>query len=122
MHYLDVDSNVVIEAHNAVRQKWASGKGNLRVKACRMATVQWDNELSILASYNLQQCKMEHDKCHNTYKYRNSGQNLFYKSMMGGNPPTVDEILKEAIEEWASEGRFIDEEMLAAYPDNYNGP
>ncbi|XP_034490891.1 antigen 5 like allergen Cul n 1 isoform X2 [Drosophila innubila] len=122
VRYLDVDPDVVVKAHNDVRQKWASGKGKVRVEACRMATVSWDDELAKLAEYNLQQCQMEHDECHNTYKFKSSGQNLFYKSLKGGNAPEVRDILEEAIADWESEGRFVDAKILAAYPENYNGP
>ncbi|EDW07790.2 uncharacterized protein Dmoj_GI14664 [Drosophila mojavensis] len=55
----------------------ASGRSHVKVKASRMATVRWDAELTRLTELNVKQCYMEHDACHNTEKFRYSGQNLF---------------------------------------------
>ncbi|KAH8276107.1 hypothetical protein KR044_002175, partial [Drosophila immigrans] len=122
---LEIDQDaqdVLVAAHNAVRQQWASGKGKVRVKACRMATVHWDDELARLAEYNVKQCKMEHDECHNTKVYPNSGQNLFFTGYKGGSPPDLNGILELAVKDWAGEGQYVNKAILREYPDNYEGP
>ncbi|XP_034118547.1 antigen 5 like allergen Cul n 1 [Drosophila sulfurigaster albostrigata] len=122
---LEIDEeaqDILVAAHNAVREEWASGQGKVPEKACRMATVHWDDELASLAELNVKQCKMEHDECHSTKEYPNSGQNLFYTGYKGGNPPDLNGILEMAVKDWAEEGDFVDEEILAEYPDNYEGP
>ncbi|XP_002010473.4 antigen 5 like allergen Cul n 1 [Drosophila mojavensis] len=112
----------VVAAHNEVREQWASGRGHVKVKACRMATVRWDAELARLAELNVKQCYMEHDACHNTEKFRYSGQNLFIEGYWGMAAPDISTILRYAVEEWAKEGKDVKAAHLAKYPNNYNGP
>lgn len=121
---LDVNEdieNLLVTAHLKVRQQWASGQGNIDVKACRMATLSWDSELASLAELNVKQCKMEHDECHNTDKYRSSGQNLYISGFKGGSP-SFAQIAQDAVDSWASEGSHVTAEYLASYPENYAGP
>ncbi|XP_002134425.2 antigen 5 like allergen Cul n 1 [Drosophila pseudoobscura] len=106
----------VVHAHNTLRQKWASGGGDtVSRSACRMATISWDQELARLAELNTRQCLLEHDKCHNTLKYRNSGQNLYMAGFAGIIPSSVERILKRAMDDWAAEGSDITREQLQAF-------
>ncbi|XP_022222832.2 antigen 5 like allergen Cul n 1 [Drosophila obscura] len=115
---LDIDEaaqNQLLHAHNTLRQKWASSGGTVPRSACRMATISWDPELARLAELNARQCLLEHDKCHNTQKYRKSGQNLYMAGFAGIIPSAVDRILKRAIDDWAAEGNDITAEQLQAF-------
>lgn len=122
---LDIDQDVedlFVKAHLEVRQKWASGKGDIDVKACRMPTLSWNSELASLAELNVKQCKMKHDQCHNTAQFKASGQNLYTSGFKGGSPPTLSQIAQDAVDSWASEGKHVTAEYLASYPENYTGP
>ncbi|EDW63016.1 venom allergen-1 [Drosophila virilis] len=112
----------VVVAHNDLRQQWASGQGRVRVSACQMATISWDPELARLAELNVKQCQMEHDDCHNTKIYKNSGQNLYIVGTTGSGESDAADILRNAVADWATEAEHINADQLAEYPDNYNGP
>lgn len=116
------EQQAIVAAHNEVRQQWAQGNGHVKVKACRMATVEWDAELAKLAELNVKQCVMEHDDCHSTDRFINSGQNLFITGFSGMGAPDMSTLLRSAVEEWALEGKDVKAGYLAKYPDNYNGP
>ncbi|XP_034490890.1 antigen 5 like allergen Cul n 1 isoform X1 [Drosophila innubila] len=117
---LKINQSVILAAHNAVRQKWASGKGKVRIEACRMATVSWDDELAKLAEYNVMQCAMKHD-CSGTYKFKMAGQNLAKMGFLG-SPSKINDFLESSIANWESEERNVNADILAACPENYNEP
>ncbi|KAH8395610.1 hypothetical protein KR222_003311, partial [Zaprionus bogoriensis] len=122
---LDIDQparDTLLTAHLEVRQKWASGEGDVDSKACRMASISWNSELAKLAELNVKQCVMEHDACHNTAEFKYSGQNLYTTGYKGGTPPNLLDILKQAVTDWAKEGRYATADYLASYPANYVGP
>ncbi|EDV92043.1 antigen 5 like allergen Cul n 1 [Drosophila grimshawi] len=120
---LDRDAQIVLrDAHNDVRQEWASGNGLLPVKACRMATMRWIPELAEVAEFNVRQCILKHDECRNTEEFKNSGQNLYMSGYSGMDPPDLHDVLREVVQEWANEGQYVTEEQLAEYPENYDGP
>ncbi|KAM7350295.1 venom allergen-1-like [Cochliomyia hominivorax] len=111
---------VVVDAHNEKRNYLAGG-GDTRFKpACRMPTMEWDDELAYLASLNVRQCKMAHDKCHNTDAFKYSGQNLAYVSFYN----TADNVekLKQMVDIWFSEINNAKQSYMDAYPNGYNGP
>ncbi|XP_017116314.1 antigen 5 like allergen Cul n 1 [Drosophila elegans] len=116
------DINTVIKAHNLVRQKWASGKAKFPNKACRMASVEWDEDLAKLAVLNAKGCIMKHDECHNTAKFRLSGQNLFNAGFWQSNGKdmsmTTKDLFEIAVQMWAGEERDVTADNLKAYPEN----
>ncbi|XP_017051892.1 antigen 5 like allergen Cul n 1 [Drosophila ficusphila] len=114
------DINNVVKAHNLVRQKWANGsKSNLRGSACKMGTMVWDEELAKLAELNAKSCVMQHDKCHNTQKYRLSGQNLYASQFgqTGGWGTPIKSFLVTAVQMWAKEEKDVTAEDLESYPN-----
>lgn len=112
--------SMITKAHNQKRNLIASGKVNKHPGACRMATMQWDNELATVASYNVRQCKMEHDKCRNTLKFKYSGQNLYWGSFTG----TLNKakMAQKAINSWYAEVKDSKMAYILSYPSNYKGP
>ncbi|XP_017066770.1 antigen 5 like allergen Cul n 1 isoform X2 [Drosophila eugracilis] len=108
--------NLLIKAHNIVRQKWASGKAKIRRLACKMATIEWNKDLENLALLNAKTCLMEHDYCHNTEKFRQSGQNLFAAGFWKSMPITTRELLEIAVQMWAGEERDIKASDLQKLP------
>ncbi|XP_073835066.1 antigen 5 like allergen Cul n 1-like [Musca autumnalis] len=111
---------VILNVHNNKRNYVAGGKVKKFKPACRMATMKWDAELAKIASYNVRQCKMNHDKCRNTAKYKYSGQNLAWRSFNG--TPNKQELIKASINAWYSEVKDTKWEHIKSYPSNYNGP
>lgn len=103
----------LVKDHNLFRQKWASGKGTAPRKACKMATMGWDEDLAHLAELNVRSCAMEHDLCRNTEQYPQSGQNLFWLRTIryvGQQSPL--ELFKQAFGEWTKEESLITAEDL----------
>ncbi|CAH1119716.1 unnamed protein product [Phaedon cochleariae] len=74
-----------LEEHNKWRNYLALGKetrgGN--GEAADMRALSYDVKLEFTARCNLVFCKMEHDKCHATSKFKSAGQNLY--SQTGGS-------------------------------------
>ncbi|CAG9802275.1 unnamed protein product [Chironomus riparius] len=69
----------ILNTHNYLRNKIASGGINGYCPASRMATMQWSDELAYLATLNVLQCTMKHDSCRNTWQFRFAGQNLAWR-------------------------------------------
>ncbi|XP_061388582.1 antigen 5 like allergen Cul n 1-like [Musca vetustissima] len=112
--------NIIVNAHNNKRNIIAGGKVANFKPACRMASMRWDPQLAKIASYNVRQCKMAHDKCRNTPKYRFSGQNLFWKSFTG--KPNKAQLMQAAVNAWYAEYKNTKWAQIQSYPPNYKGP
>ncbi|KAG5683148.1 hypothetical protein PVAND_012446 [Polypedilum vanderplanki] len=67
---------LVLDTHNALRNKIALGKEPGFKSASKMMALQWNDELAFIASLNVRQCQMLHDKCRNTFQFQIVGQNL----------------------------------------------
>ncbi|XP_037818674.1 antigen 5 like allergen Cul n 1-like [Lucilia sericata] len=111
---------VLVDAHNAKRNFIAGGGDPNHDPACRMATMQWDDELAAIAAYNVKQCKMQHDKCRNTDAFKYSGQNLVWVSYY--DYPNDAERLKLYVDIWFSEVKNSNRTIMASYPIGYKGP
>lgn len=92
----------IVHAHNKRRNLVAGGDVPNHDAACRMGTMQWDPELARLATLNVMQCKMEHDKCHNTLKYPMSGQNIAWRQTTNKKLHFKD-FLTKTIDSWFNE-------------------
>uniref|UniRef100_A0A1I8MUB2 Venom allergen-1 n=1 Tax=Musca domestica TaxID=7370 RepID=A0A1I8MUB2_MUSDO len=112
--------NLIVNVHNKRRNRIAGGKVSKFRPACRMATMRWNAELAKIASYNVRQCKMNHDKCRNTQRFKFSGQNLAWKSYYGR--PNRAELIKAVINAWYSEVKSTKRTHIQSYPTNYKGP
>ncbi|XP_073831640.1 uncharacterized protein [Musca autumnalis] len=111
---------IIVNVHNNKRNYIAGGNVAKFKPACRMATMKWDAELAKIASYNVRQCKMSHDKCRNTPTYKYSGQNLAWRSYTG--TPNKAKLIKAAINAWYSEFKDTKWEHIQSYPKSYSGP
>ncbi|XP_019893280.2 antigen 5 like allergen Cul n 1 [Musca domestica] len=112
--------SLIVNVHNKRRNYIAGGNVAKFRPACRMATMRWDPELAKMASYNVRQCKMTHDKCRNTARYNYSGQNL----AMISYTETLDMkgLIKTSIDGWYEEYKKTKWKQLRSYPTNYKGP
>lgn len=110
----------IVDGHNSKRN-FIAGGGNPQIRpACRMATMEWDNELAELAALNVKQCDMNHDKCHNTDAFKLSGQNLALISFYGKADHAA--LLTETIEMWYAEVKHCRQSYLDSFPHRYSGP
>ncbi|KAM7349965.1 venom allergen-1-like [Cochliomyia hominivorax] len=111
---------VLVNAHNAKRNFIAGGSDSKHNAACRMATMEWDDELAQVATFNVKQCEMKHDKCRNTDAFKYSGQNLAWMGFFG--LLNVAERLNEVVEMWYSEVKDSKQAYIDSYPNGYSGP
>ncbi|KAH8338857.1 hypothetical protein KR074_007639 [Drosophila pseudoananassae] len=122
MPWTQRDKDAAVQAHNALRNKWASGQGKIQRRACKMGTMDWDQELARLAELNAKSCQLEHDSCHNTQEFVQSGQNLFMVGYFGsGDPVTAQDIINEGFNEWSDEQVAVTEEDLEKFPEPVEG-
>ncbi|XP_061402402.1 antigen 5 like allergen Cul n 1-like [Musca vetustissima] len=112
--------NIILTNHNRKRNIIAGGRIAKFKPACRMATMRWDPQLAKIASYNVRQCKMSHDKCRNTPKYRFSGQNLAWRSFRGKLKKS--KLMQAAINAWYVEYKDTKWTHIQSYPSSYKGP
>lgn len=63
-----------------------------------------------MAALNVKQCKMKHDECRSTFKFKDAGQNL-YNRKTTVSLETATTVIPKAIQSWYAESTF------AAQPD-----
>lgn len=57
---------LILDTHNTLRSRIASGQQPRFSTARRMAQMVWNNDLAFLAQLNTRTCQMAHDACRNT--------------------------------------------------------
>ncbi|KAH8262258.1 hypothetical protein KR026_010699, partial [Drosophila bipectinata] len=113
---------VFVHSHNDKRNYIAGGYDPNHNAACRMATMEWDDELAYLASLNVRQCNMVHDSCHNTDAFKYSGQNLAWQAY-SGDLPDMGYILDNSVQMWFDEVHNSNSGIISGgYPAGYSGP
>ncbi|XP_068147157.1 antigen 5 like allergen Cul n 1 isoform X1 [Drosophila tropicalis] len=102
----------MLHAHNKRRNFLALGKVPGYYPAARMATMVWDDELEYLSMLNTRTCVLDHDDCHNTYRFATSGQNLC-AVWRDRNPHTnVTSLVDEVLGLWFNEYPLIDSSFI----------
>ncbi|KAH8418943.1 hypothetical protein KR222_007740 [Zaprionus bogoriensis] len=113
----------IVAAHNVRRNRLALGGLPKFATARRMATMRWSPQLASLAELNVLQCTMKHDACHNTLKFKQSGQNLALISYTGDNDRYTNlELIVDAISGWWSEKQYANMAVINSYPSSWTGP
>ncbi|KAM8713157.1 hypothetical protein ACLKA7_013467 [Drosophila subpalustris] len=116
------DKALFVQLHNEKRDFIASGNDPNHNAACRMATMQWDDELAYLAELNVRQCQMKHDSCHNTDAFKYSGQNLAWMGY-SHNIPDMSTIIEKSVQMWYDEVKNSNSGIIeGGYPNGYSGP
>ncbi|XP_005191013.1 antigen 5 like allergen Cul n 1-like [Musca domestica] len=110
----------IVKAHNEKRNLVAGGGVNGLEPACRMATMEWDDELADVAAYNVLQCKMSHDKCRNTETFKYAGQNLAWRSYWG--KPNYSSLFGKSFDMWYNEVKDVKMDYIKDFPKGYSGP
>ncbi|XP_037940538.1 antigen 5 like allergen Cul n 1-like [Teleopsis dalmanni] len=108
--------NLLLDAHNSKRNSVAGGNVENHSPACRMATMQWNDELSSLAALNVKQCVMKHDSCHNTVAFKYSGQNLAYIGFW--NEPNYQTLSTRAVDLWFGEYKDSNMKYIQKFPSD----
>uniref|UniRef100_A0A1I8PZV0 SCP domain-containing protein n=2 Tax=Stomoxys calcitrans TaxID=35570 RepID=A0A1I8PZV0_STOCA len=106
----------IVDRHNAKRNLIAGGTVANHKAACRMATMQWDQELANLVGLNVRQCKMSHDSCRNTDSFKHSGQNLAWMKYSGSL--NAKKLLDKAVNMWYNEVKYSKMEYINSFPDS----
>ncbi|XP_029720202.2 antigen 5 like allergen Cul n 1 [Aedes albopictus] len=102
---------LILDEHNNYRNQVAKGELNWLPTASNMVTMDWDDDLAYLAELNADRCEFEHDQCHNTKKYPNSGQNIASWATSGDSYEVKDTI-KTLIQEWWDERHFAGPKLV----------
>lgn len=111
--------DAITNLHNEKRNKVAGGKSFLNA-ACRMATIQWDDELAYMATLNVKQCEIQDDECRNTDAFKHSGQNIGWMNYYSN--PNITNMAERAIDLWFNEIMDTDQTYIDKYPRNLQGP
>ncbi|XP_054730468.1 antigen 5 like allergen Cul n 1-like [Anastrepha obliqua] len=109
------NKNFIVNAHNTKRDLVAGGHTQLEM-ACRMATMQWDDELAYLAALNVRRCEITHDACRNTKAFKYSGQNLAMIAL--SVPPSIEQLLQNCIDMWYDEVRNTEMSHINRFPSS----
>ncbi|XP_014101145.2 venom allergen-1 [Bactrocera oleae] len=107
----------LVNMHNVKRNCVAGGETKLK-PACRMATMEWDDELASVAAFHVKRCDVEHDACRNTDTFLHSGQNIAWMNFYGR--PNVTIMSKRAINLWYNEIMDTEQAFIDKYPRNYD--
>ncbi|ALC49419.1 Ag5r [Drosophila busckii] len=110
----------IVDRHNQHRNFIAGGGASHLSRACRMATMRWNDELAYLASLNVRSCEMKHDKCRKTDAFDYAGQNLAWMGWFAPLNATAEVI--RGVDMWYAEVKDTKQSHIDAYPNNYNGP
>ncbi|XP_043644654.1 antigen 5 like allergen Cul n 1 [Drosophila teissieri] len=104
-----------LHGHNKRRNFLALGKVPGYYPAARMATMVWDDELQYLSMLNTRTCKLDHDDCHNTFRYANSGQNLCAVWRPRSPYVNVTSLVDECLGLWFNEFDLIDSSFIDSF-------
>ncbi|XP_064544954.1 antigen 5 like allergen Cul n 1-like [Drosophila montana] len=112
----------MVATHNARRNRLALGELAGYISARRMALMRWNDELASLAELNVKQCVRQRDACHNTDRFRNSGQNIALFGYEGEASSRTDQyLLTQAVTNWWQERDNADMAVIDSYPSNWSG-
>ncbi|XP_075151229.1 antigen 5 like allergen Cul n 1-like [Haematobia irritans] len=114
---------IFLHIHNDYRNRVASGE-EIRngttiakfPKASRMRELIWDNELMYVAHIHTTQTRMGHDKCRNTQRFLNAGQNLGWKGT-AYNVPIIEMLNNSLLEMYMEKDLVPNPDEMAS---NYN--
>ncbi|XP_037945428.1 antigen 5 like allergen Cul n 1-like [Teleopsis dalmanni] len=105
----------ILHEHNKRRNFIAAGLLPGYYPASRMATMIWDDELAYLAALNLKACYVDHDPCHNSYRFRNVGQNLSGVDRQHDLPTNITDLLLQSMGLWFGEYPLIDSSYISKF-------
>ncbi|XP_070492977.1 venom allergen-1-like [Chironomus tepperi] len=110
----DEHKQLIVDEHNKLRNKIASGQEIGFNSASMMSTMVWNDELAKLAELNAKTCRSEHDNCRNTDKFHFAGQNIAL-SQSSPDFGTLDAIIINAIQNWYAEAKIATQSEIDSY-------
>lgn len=114
----DAMKALILDTHNKYRSELATGAVKWLPKAAAMPTLTWDDDLAETAQMNTNRCIRGHDACHNTDKYKNSGQNInFFATSASIDDATVKEQVPKLIGSWWDERHLVNKKMVKTMYD-----
>ncbi|KAM7350404.1 uncharacterized protein ACRADG_009006 [Cochliomyia hominivorax] len=116
---VDINESIqqlLVNKHNKKRNFVAGGGVEHLKPACRMATMEWDEQLAQYASFNVKQCEIEYDVCHNTEQFHYSGQNILFWHYTG--ELNVVARFNASIEIWYKEVSRTKQEHIDLFPED----
>uniref|UniRef100_A0A1A9W0G0 SCP domain-containing protein n=1 Tax=Glossina brevipalpis TaxID=37001 RepID=A0A1A9W0G0_9MUSC len=116
---LEITSEIrelILDYHNRQRSWVAAGKGGTFKMACRMGMMQWDDELALLAEYNVKRCAVKRDACLRTVRFASPGQNIGFSTSANQRP--LKEMVEVIIKKWIQEIEKVKPEYIYSYRDN----
>lgn len=105
-----------VDEHNKYRNEIAEGL--IYKPAAAMATLEWDEELSKLAEFNVKQCGMIFENCLTTGSYRNIDQNIgrvFYVKSRYNPDNIMPDIIEHMKVNWYDEHRDCTQAEIDSY-------
>ncbi|KAH8344131.1 hypothetical protein KR084_004679 [Drosophila pseudotakahashii] len=111
----------LVRRFNELRDSVAKGGFNGLSPAGRMGTLKWDQELSHLAEFNVQDCTMKTDECRNTKTAIYAGQTVGYRAIKG-KIPELEDILKDITGIWMRENTGTSMLDIMKYKEPEKGP
>ncbi|KAL1398227.1 hypothetical protein pipiens_009131 [Culex pipiens pipiens] len=109
--FTDAEKQLLVDLHNEYRNKVAKGELDWLPKAANMVAMSWDDDLAYLAELNSNQCAANHDKCRNTKKYPDSGQNIDTMITNATSVKTEDAI-RDLVQGWWDERHEANAKMV----------
>uniref|UniRef100_A0A1Q3FJU0 Putative allergen n=1 Tax=Culex tarsalis TaxID=7177 RepID=A0A1Q3FJU0_CULTA len=91
--------NLILNYHNVKRNALACGSMKRFASASSMQKLRWNDELAHLAEYNAKSCEFAHDECHNTDRFRYTGQSIGMKWFHGMNY-TSTYVVRDLLRKW----------------------
>ncbi|XP_011871197.1 PREDICTED: venom allergen 3-like [Vollenhovia emeryi] len=113
--FSDAERKAIVDKHNQLRQKVASGKekrgsNGPQPAAVRMPDLTWDKELETIAQRWANQCNYDHDDCNDVERFE-VGQNIAEESSSNKDDTSVDDM----IQSWYDEVADFDKRVLSSF-------
>ncbi|XP_067635721.1 uncharacterized protein [Eurosta solidaginis] len=110
---------IILDEHNKGRNALAGGEVEGFESALRMATMQWDEELHQLATFNVIKCECMTDGCRNTRPFKTVGQNSGYFGYTGKKSGFKDEdIIRNHTQSYFREHTLATMDDFRKYPND----
>ncbi|KAG5683322.1 hypothetical protein PVAND_012608 [Polypedilum vanderplanki] len=104
----------ILNEHNRLRNRIASGVEVRFKTAARMTSMIWNKQLALFAELNARTCLFQHDECRNTEKFKYVGQNI---AMTQANLdyPDLTVFLNNSINDWYGELKDASQSDIDSY-------
>lgn len=120
LYMSDRRRQLLLDMHNLVRNKVASGEVPGYKSASQMPLVKWDAELEHMAALHAKRCQFAHDECRNTPKYPLSGQNIGY-FWIGREFKSHSRRMKSFVINWFREYRDANQSHIDSFHQHFEG-